>query len=136
MVFANRNRDFHYRNDGFLTPEYWLSSTGRVALKVRTDGSNRAGILNYCEDSIIVTQDGVIQGMPALRQFFKSSMENCFPAGTKWESVYTQIYGEMAYTVWKAESELCVAPFGTDTFIIRNGKIIQQSFAGIIEKKD
>lgn len=31
MVSANRNLDFHYRNDGFLTPEYWLSSTGQVA---------------------------------------------------------------------------------------------------------
>ena len=45
MVSANRNLDFHYRNDGFLIPEYWLSSTGMVALKVRTGGSNRAGIL-------------------------------------------------------------------------------------------
>ena len=48
MVSANRDRAFHYRNDGFLTPEYWLSFTGRVALKVRTGGSNRAGILNRC----------------------------------------------------------------------------------------
>ena len=32
-------------NDGFLAPEYWLSFSGSVALKIRTGGSKGAGIL-------------------------------------------------------------------------------------------
>ena len=41
----------------------------------------------------------------------------------------------MAYTIWTAESPFYSIPYGTDTFIVRNGKIVQQTFAGILNQK-
>jgi hypothetical protein len=90
---------------------------------------------DYCEASVIVTPNGPVKGLDEISTFFRDSMENCLPGNSKYVSLKRYICDEIAYTVWKAESELYDVPFGTDTFIIRNGKIVQQSFAGILNKK-
>jgi len=38
-----------------------------------------------------------------------------------------------AYIVWHGESEKYRLSFGTDTFVVRGGTIVLQSFAGQIE---
>jgi len=40
-----------------------------------------------------------------------------------------------AYIVWKAETADNRFELGTDTFIVRNGKIVTQTFAGKISRK-
>jgi len=42
------------------------------------------------------------------------------------------IEGEVAYVVWKAKSKTHNFHIGTDTFIVKNGKIVVQTFAGHI----
>jgi hypothetical protein len=42
--------------------------------------------------------------------------------------------GEAAYMVWKAETDNRYE-LGTDTFIVQNGKIVIQTFAGKISPK-
>ena len=43
--------------------------------------------------------------------------------------------GDTAYIMWKAESADNVFEIGTDTFIVQNGKIVTQTFAGKIAPK-
>ena len=43
--------------------------------------------------------------------------------------------GRVRYIVWTAETADNVYEFGTDTFVIRDGKILAQSFAGTIRPK-
>jgi hypothetical protein len=45
------------------------------------------------------------------------------------------IRGEHAYSVWHGDSETYRLTFGTDTFVVRGGKIVFRSFAGQIEPK-
>ena len=90
---------------------------------------------DYCEESVLINMGGPKKGLDEIRAFFAESMETCLPADTTYETIHQHIYGEMAYVVWKAESPYYSVPYGTDTFIMRNGKIVQQTFAGILEKK-
>ncbi len=47
-----------------------------------------------------------------------------------------EVDGDTAYIVWKAETaDNRVSNFGTDTFIVQNGKIVTQTFAGKIAPK-
>jgi hypothetical protein len=39
------------------------------------------------------------------------------------------IEGEIAYIAWTFESEKVSIPFGSNTFVIRDGKIVTQTFA-------
>jgi hypothetical protein len=43
--------------------------------------------------------------------------------------------GDYAYILWTAETADNVYEVGTDTFVVRNGKIVAQSFAGKITPK-
>jgi hypothetical protein len=41
-----------------------------------------------------------------------------------------EVHGEIAYIVWKADTPSLDVPLGTDTFVVRDGKIVVQTFAG------
>jgi hypothetical protein len=40
------------------------------------------------------------------------------------------VEGEYAYILWTAETSENVYEMGTDTFVVRDGKIVAQSFTG------
>jgi len=42
------------------------------------------------------------------------------------------VEGDVAYIVWKAETADNRHELGTDTFVVRDGKIVAQTFAGKI----
>ena len=46
-----------------------------------------------------------------------------------------EVDGNTAYIVWKAETADNRFELGTDTFIVQNGKIVTQTFAGKISPK-
>jgi hypothetical protein len=45
------------------------------------------------------------------------------------------IDGEFAYALWSAETADNVYAMATDTHVVRDGKIVAQSFAGLITPK-
>lgn len=82
---------------------------------------------DYSEDSVVISQDSTARGLEEIRAFFQEFLDN-FPAEA-WESfemLKVEVVGEVAYQVWKAPPFVNV---GTDTFLIRNGKILIQTYA-------
>jgi hypothetical protein len=47
----------------------------------------------------------------------------------------TEVVGEIAYIVWHSVNQGADVTLGTDTFVIRDGKIAVQTFAARIEEK-
>ena len=45
------------------------------------------------------------------------------------------VQGDYAYILWTAETADNVYELGTDTFFVRQGKIVAQSFTGKITRK-
>jgi ketosteroid isomerase-like protein len=91
---------------------------------------------DYCEDSVIITQDGVKKGLSQIRAFFAESMKSCLPPESVYESSLQTIHDNLAFTVFSAESPFYSLSFGTDTYLIEKGVIIRQTFAGILTKKE
>ena len=92
-------------------------------------------LADYDDDSVIVNMGGPVVGKDAIREFFRGSIATCLPPESTYETMHSHVYGEIAYVVWSAESPFYSIPYGTDTFIIRGGKIVQQTFAGILNAK-
>ena len=55
--------------------------------------------------------------------------------GMSFEMSRQDIDGDTAYIVWKAETADNRYEFGTDTFLVKDGKIVTQTFAGKISPK-
>ena len=81
---------------------------------------------DYTEDSVLFTPNGPIRGLAGLRAFFDALTKSATPElMAAYQMVRQDVGGEIAYIVWKAEP---FVPLATDTFVVRDGKIMAQTF--------
>jgi hypothetical protein len=104
-------------------------------LKALLAGDVEEIMADYDDSSVLATQQATLRGLTALREFFARAVNELLPPGSELELTTQVVEGEHAYIVWRGESEKYRLPFGTDTFVVRGGKIVFQSFAGQIEPK-
>jgi predicted SnoaL-like aldol condensation-catalyzing enzyme len=90
---------------------------------------------DYRSESKFFTPEGVLRGAEEIRSFFVNMFEEFNKPGTYFEMLRQEVDGETAYIVWKAETAVSRYEVGSDTFIVRNGKIVTQTFAGKISPK-
>jgi ketosteroid isomerase-like protein len=87
-------------------------------------------ISDYAESSVLFTPTGPVVGRDSIRSFFEGFLANSPPALIKAITITRQdVHGEIAYIVWKADPFITLA---TDTFVIRDGKIVAQTFAALM----
>ena len=90
---------------------------------------------DYTAESRFFTPDGLLRGSEAIRGFFRRLFEEFAKPGMSFEMLGQEVDGDTAYIVWKAETADNRFELGTDTFIVQNGKIVTQTFAGKISPK-
>lgn len=90
---------------------------------------------DYSDDATLFTPDGVLHGSAALRRFFAELFEEFAKPGMSYELLRQEVSGDIAYVVWTAETADHRFEVAADTFIIQNGKIANQTFAGKISPK-
>lgn len=87
-------------------------------------------IADYSEDSLLIARDKTYRGPDEIRGIFAAVLSDLFKPNTyEFALERTEIVGEVAYIVWHAEKPGARVPLGTDTYIIRNGEIVLQTFA-------
>ena len=87
---------------------------------------------DYADNATFISQDGVLHGTEAIGQFFSTLFAEFGKPGMSSTLLHQQVEGDTAYIVWTAESADNVFDIATDTFIVRNGRIVTQTFAGKI----
>ncbi len=90
---------------------------------------------DYSESSVVLTPDGPLRGLEAIRSLFGKIIKDMLPPGSEVEMLRRDIEDEIAYTVWRGSSANFNFLIGTDTFVIRYGKIVYQTFAAQIQPK-
>ena len=82
---------------------------------------------DYTDESVLITQDGTYRGLAEIRGFF-TALFGALPRGffDALELKRQEISGEVAYILWERKPQIARA---TDTFVVRNGKILVQTFA-------
>ena len=97
---------------------------------------NVAGILsNYAQDAVMFRPDGTLKGIDAIRTAFEAVISEFSKPGATFSMEHQSIESEYAYLVWSAESADNVYELGTDTFVVRDGKIVAHSFAAKVAPK-
>src|SRR5690554_8081475 len=90
---------------------------------------------DYTEESVLITPDVTYRGLKEIRQNFIRAF-NSFPAdGGKLTLNKSIVVEDVGYILWEADVPDFKLLYATDSFIIRNGKIIRQTFAGVVELK-
>ena len=85
---------------------------------------------DYDEHAILHAPDRVYRGVDEIRHFFAAFLDNLPEQALELFRMRSQeAHGEVGYIVWSVGE---LIPLGTDTFVIRNGKIVQQTYAAHI----
>ena len=106
--------------------EHHLKSFGEGDLK---------GILSdYAPHAVLFTPKGPLRG-DTIAALFQAMIAEFAKPGAAFSLKQQFVEGDYGYIVWTAETADNVYEFATDTFIVREGKIAAQSFAGKITPK-
>ena len=82
-------------------------------------------VADYADDAIMITPEATFRGLDGVRSFFSQAFATLPPGFMEAFNVkHQEIVGEYAYILWDA---LPWVPLGTDTFVIRDGKIVMQT---------
>ena len=93
------------------------------------------GILSdYAPDAIFFTPEGPLKG-DRIKLFLQAILAEFGKPGAAFSLKRQSVEGEYGYILWTAETTDNVYELGTDTFIVQDGKIVVQSFAGKIKPK-
>jgi ketosteroid isomerase-like protein len=88
------------------------------------------GILSdYTADAVLFTPDGPLIGPDAIRPLFEAMFAEFGKPGASFTMKTQSVEGDYAYILWTAETADNVYEVGTDTFVVRTGKIVAQSLA-------
>jgi ketosteroid isomerase-like protein len=94
------------------------------------------GILSdYAPGAVLFTPNGPLQGADAIRPLFQAMIAEFGKPGATFNMKQQFVEGDYAYILWGAETSDNVYELGTDTFAVRDGKIVAQSFTGKITPK-
>lgn len=93
-------------------------------------------LTDYDEGSVLFTPDDPLRGPAQIRPLFEKFVSDLLPPGSNFKMLQQEIAGEIAYIVCKADSVGYDFAIGTDTFVIRDGKISIQTFAVQITPKN
>lgn len=82
---------------------------------------------DYHDDARFHGEDRVYRGKREIGQFFTAFIAGLPERGIERFTLRSlRVDGELAYITWHVGHEI---PLGTDTFVVRGGKIVSQTFA-------
>ena len=94
------------------------------------------GILSdYAPGAVLFTPEGPLRGVDGINTFFQALLAEFGKPGATFSLKHQSIEGDYGYILWTAETADNEYGLGTDTFVVQDGKIVVQSFAGKITPK-
>jgi ketosteroid isomerase-like protein len=88
------------------------------------------GVLaDYAQDAVMFTPTGVLRGPDNIGPLLQGFFAEFAKPGWRFDMQQQSVEGDVAYIVWTAETADNIYELGTDTFVVRDGKILAQTFA-------
>jgi len=104
-------------------------------LKCFAEGDLQGVLSDYAPSAVLFTRDRPMKGHDAIRPLFQALIAEFGKPGARFTMKQQFIDGQYAYILWTAETSENVHELGTDTFVVRDGKIVAQSYTGKVTPK-
>jgi ketosteroid isomerase-like protein len=101
-------------------------------LKAFSDRDLKGVLADYAPGAVFFTPNGPLRGTEAIRPLFQAMITEFAKPGSTFTMREQSFDGDYGYIVWTAETADNVYELGTDTFVVRDGQIVAQSFTGKI----
>jgi ketosteroid isomerase-like protein len=104
-------------------------------LKCFAEGDLNGILSDYAPGAVLFTPDGPLRGIDAIRPLFQALVAEFGKLGATFRMKQQFVEGDYAYILWTAETADNVYEMATDTFVVRDDKIVAQSFTGKVMSK-
>jgi ketosteroid isomerase-like protein len=91
---------------------------------------------DYTDDSVIIAHQGVFRGREEIQELFENIFAEFSQSGVTFTLDQQVVEGECAFIEWHAETPDNEYEFATDTFVIRDGNIVNQTFTGVVTPRE
>ena len=88
---------------------------------------------DYTAESVLITPNATYRGLDEIRNNFVTAFKLFPKDSTSFTLDKSIVVNDVGYILWKSKTPTFNLTYGTDTFIIRNGKIVRQTYAGVSE---
>jgi ketosteroid isomerase-like protein len=115
-----------------------MPTTGNVLdqhLKCFGENDLDGVVADYSPDAVSFLPDRPLKGPDAIKPFFQAFFAEFAKPGASFSMRQRYVEGDYAYILWSAETADNSYEAATDTFVVRDGKIVAQSFAAKITPK-
>jgi ketosteroid isomerase-like protein len=92
-------------------------------------------VADYSSEAVLFIPGQLLKGSAAIKPFFQAFFAEFAKPGASFSMRQQTVHGNFAYILWSAETVDNTYEGATDTFVVRNGKIIAQSFAAQIKPR-
>ena len=100
------------------------------------DDHDLEGVLaDYSSDAVLFIPSRPLRGPAAIKPFFQALVSEFSKPGAAFSMREQNAEGDYAYILWTAETADNTYEAATDTFVVRNGKIVAHSFAAKVTPK-
>jgi ketosteroid isomerase-like protein len=104
-------------------------------LKAIEQGDVDAVLFDYAADAVLFRSDGIFKGVAAIRPVFEKFIAEFQKPGTTSNTKQRLVAGDYGYMLWTAETGDNVYELAADTFFVKEGKIVVQSFTAKVNSK-
>ena len=104
-------------------------------LKTFDRGDLKGLLSDYAPDVVFFTGGKVFKGIDAIRPLFEAWIAEFGQPGATFNMKHQLVEGDYAYMLWTAETADNIYELATDTFVVRQGRIVAQSFTAKITAK-
>jgi hypothetical protein len=94
------------------------------------DNNVEALLSDYTDDSVVITEAATYSTVEEIRGFFTCLNMHFPPKNSTLVLEKLVAHNNLVYIVWHAKTPSLEVAKGSDTFVLRNGKIYQQTFVG------
>lgn len=102
-------------------------------LKSFQNNDLEAVMSDYTDESVLITQDAIYTGLQDIRAFFAGLITHFPKQDASLEVDKTVVKDSLVYIVWHAKTPSLKVPLASDTFVIKENKIYQQTFVAQLE---
>lgn len=85
---------------------------------------------DYTNESVLITRDAIYSGTTEIKLFFSGLMTHFPKQKSSFQLDKMIVNNGLIYIVWHAKTPTLDVPLGSDTFILKDGKIYQQTYVG------
>lgn len=92
-------------------------------------------LADYAADAAVLTADGTLRGHAQIRSLWEKLLARVFTTDARFTMIHQAVEGEVAFIGWSAESQHVRIAMAADTYLVRGGKIVAQTYAAAEEEK-